>query len=331
VASSSSIGVGNWSEFSAVCWFFGKQLSNALKIPIGLVSSNWGGTIIQAWSSPDALSKCTAEKHFKVGHKVSSKLDPNHNSLLWNAMISPLLPMTIKGATWYQGEANAGQPKYYSCAFPAMIQDWNLKWGGGTSKKFGFYFVQLGPWNAGDMNAEAETRLAQLAATALPNVGYATAMDLGDPSSPFGDIHPRDKQTVGWRLSLSALALTYGQKLQYKGPEATHFSVLSSLPPAAVVQVSFSEDSIGSGLAERNFACPVQGQCAEYELLLDGKWQPAELSSMGAGGIILAAKITQSVTLTGARYGHANYPTATLANRDLLPAVPFEFPNPYQG
>jgi len=211
VASATTVGVGDWNEFSAACWFFGKNLYDDIKIPIGLVSDNWGGTIVQAWSSPDALKKCNAEDNMNVA-RVDSGAGPNDPSVLWNAMIVPVLPMSITGALWYQGESNAGQPNYYACAFPVMISDWRAKWGGETSKTFGFYFVQLAPWKSGDLNSEPLTRLSQVYANALPSVGVATAMDSGDPTSPFGDIHPRFKQIVGLRLSLAARAITYGEK-----------------------------------------------------------------------------------------------------------------------
>jgi len=246
VASSASIGAGDWSEFSAVCWFFGRDLFDKLHVPIGLFSDNWGGTPVQAWSSPDALKLCPTS--------VVSVGGPGDPSNLWNAMIVPILPMTITGATWYQGEANAGNSNYYACAFPEMIKDWRLKWGGETKKNFPFYFVQLSTWASNDVNSEALVRLSQMYATQLPNVGMCTAMDSGDPTSPFGDIHPRYKQIVGERLSLSALAIGYSQPIQYKGPEATQWTILSQSPQASV-RIEFSADSIGGGLMITPKAC----------------------------------------------------------------------------
>lgn len=136
---------GAWQYFSAVCWFYGRNIYNKTKIPIGLVSSNWGGTPDEAWSSPDALKECTTSD--KVKQRVCAGPNPHDPSVLWNAMINPLLNMSIYGAIWYQGEANAGNPTKYNCSFPAMINDWRKKWNeatnGDTDILFPFGFVQV--------------------------------------------------------------------------------------------------------------------------------------------------------------------------------------------
>jgi len=323
VASAATVGVGDWSEFSATCWFFGRDLYDKVKIPLGLLSDNWGGTPVQAWSSPDALKKCP-QKSLVYG------AGPNDPSNLWNAMIVPILPMTIKGATWYQGEANAGQPNYYACSFPAMITDWRLKWGGDTDKEFGFFFVQLAPWLNNDVNSEPLIRLAQLYATALPKVAVATAMDWGDPTSNAGSIHPRYKQIVGYRLSLAALAVTYGQTIQYKGPEATSWKI-QKLPPAVAVVVDFAPDSLGSGLVLTENTCDPNVpavQCGYYEIgTSDGKWTNGTASISG-NLLIVSANLAAGAVVSGVRYGWDNYPVATLYNKEGLPALPFVFPNP---
>jgi len=324
IASAGTIGIGDWNAFSAVCWFYGKNLYKTLKVPIGLISDNWGGTPVQAWSSAEALTKC------KAMEPPPSRVEgPNDPTQLWNAMIVPILPMTITGAIWYQGESNAGQPNYYACAFPAMISDWRERWGGETKKDFGFYFVQLAPWKStGD--GEPLTRLAQLYATKLPNVGVATAIDVGDPTSPFGDIHPRNKQIVGDRLYLISRALTYGEKIQYKGPEATGWKILTS-PPTASVIVDFAIDSIGDGLTLVTRSCSTTDdprQCGWYEIgTTDGKWTNATATIQG-NSIKISANLPSGVTINGVRYGWANYPVATLYNKNGLPALPFAFPNP---
>lgn len=333
VASSKTVGVGNWSAFSAACWFFGRDLQKELKIPIGLVSSNWGGTIVQAWSSPDAMGRC---KQAEIEHTQSPAMielfgvDPNHPNLLWNAMIVPFLDMTITGAIWYQGESNSGQPDYYACAFPAMIADWRAKWGGDTHKNFGFYFVQLAPWVSDDMNAEPLTRISQYFALRLPNVGLATAVDLGDKDSPFGSIHPRDKQAVGYRLALNALAIHYGVHVQNTGPAAFHFEVVSQGPPTATVRIHFERHTVGRGLVTQRFTCPVPGECAEYEVLVGSKWRTASFQAIHQDGhsIQITAPVSSNERITGVRYGYANYPATTLYNREGLPAVPYQFPDP---
>jgi len=322
-ASSASIGVGNWSAFSATCWFFGKNLYDQNKIPLGLISSNWGGTIVQAWSSPQALAKCKSENNEK------KRADPNQPSVLWNAMIIPILNTTIKGAVWYQGESNSGAAKYYSCAFPAMISDWRQKWGGGTSKTFGFYYVQLAPWKSDNKNNEFNTRIAQDFALKLPSVGLAVAMDLGDPTSPFGDIHPRDKQTVGKRLALSARGITYGQKIQYLGPAAESYtsSIQGNL---ATVTVFFKKDTIGSGLELRTASCEVPNNCAGFEICLNSVWTGTSIWKLhGSDGLEISTLISGQPQICGVRYADANYPLCYLYNKDDLPALPFSLPMPF--
>jgi len=309
--------------FSAVCWFFARNLYDRYKVPQGLISSNWGGTPVEAWSSPDALAKCKT----RIPRAISGP-NPNTPSVLWNAMIVPLLPMTIRGATWYQGEANSGQGQFYSCAFPAMISDWRLKWGGTTSKEFGFFFVQLAPWVNSADGSEPTIRISQLAATKLPKVGYACAYDLGDPQSPYGSVHPRDKQDVGYRLHLSAVALEYGDKVQYLGPVATDYKVTTDAPNAEVT-VNFSPESIGTGLVIRPGICNANltaNQCAWFEIgSSSGKWVN---TTIALGGTSLTLKATVDTKVTGVRGGWSNYPIGALFNLQNLPYVPFAFPSP---
>jgi len=326
VASAKTVGVGDWSEFSAACWFFGKDLYDVIKVPIGLISDNWGGTPVQAWSSPDALTKCTQS----AVKRSAESTGPDSPSQLWNAMIVPVLPMTILGATWYQGEANTGQQDYYACQFPAMIADWRLKWGGDTRKTFGFFYVQLAPWLQGDNTGEGLIRLGQVYANALPDVGVATAMDWGDPTSPYGSVHPRYKQIVGYRLSLLARGIIYLEKIQYTGPEAESYSVISGAPNAEV-NVVFKEGTVGSGLVLRDKQCdegvPIT-QCAWTEIGTDKGWVNATSIAIVDRSLSVKALIPAGSTIVGVRYAFGNYPVAPLYNVEGLPALPFYFPNP---
>ncbi|MEO5602967.1 MAG: sialate O-acetylesterase [Cyclobacteriaceae bacterium] len=147
----------------------------------------------------------------------TSGVGPNsYPTLLYNAMINPLLPYTIRGALWYQGESNAGRAFEYRKAFPLMISDWRKKWGQGD---FPFYFVQLATFNASGGNSKkgstwAELREAQAMTLALPNTGMAVTTDIGNPL----DIHPRNKRDVGKRLAALALSDIYGKDTISRGP-----------------------------------------------------------------------------------------------------------------
>lgn len=148
---------------------------------------------------------------------ISNAVNPNSApTLLFNAMVSPLIPYTIRGAIWYQGETNTGRAYQYRKAFPLLIRDWRGRWGLGD---FPFYFVELSSWNANNGNsvqgsAWAELREAQAMTLALTNTGMAVTSDIGNAK----DIHPKDKQDVGWRLAAIALNNCYGQKAEYSGP-----------------------------------------------------------------------------------------------------------------
>jgi sialate O-acetylesterase len=133
---------------------------------------------------------------------------PSSPTVLYNAMIAPLLPYALRGVIWYQGEANVGRERQYRDLFPAMIADWRQAWGLG---EFPFLFVQIAPFNT----MSPEIREAQLLTlNRSSNTAMAVTIDCGDAN----DIHPANKAPVGARLALAARALAYGEKLEYSGP-----------------------------------------------------------------------------------------------------------------
>jgi sialate O-acetylesterase len=334
-SSPDSVGGPDYTRFSAVCWYFGINLYDYYLVPIGLVSSNWGGTYIQAWSSPDALAKCTnedykeeeeepaAQEHFPAKYFAEETVagNPNEPSVLWNSMIVPMIPMRVRGAIWYQGEANVGSAKAYACQFPAMIMDWREKWNEGP-EMFGFHFVQLAPYSSGNTGKLPDMRLAQTDALNLPVVGFAVTTDLGDADSPYGAIHPRDKDDVGYRLFLNALYMTYHEEhITYLGP-----TVSSIVYNTSSAVVSFQEDTITTGLVLRKPVCPASlpaGSCAGAELLsADGNWHNATIKLDG-NTAIFALEEGSNHKVLGARYGYADWPLAIIYGGNGLPAPPF--------
>ncbi|CAI9596903.1 unnamed protein product [Staurois parvus] len=229
------LGHADFAYFSAVCWVFGRHLARKLKYPIGLVESSWGGTPVEAWSSKTALKKCelfnSSDPYFDI------LAGPCNYSVLWNAMIHPLLNMTIKGAIWYQGEQNTGMnTDLYNCTFPALISDWRRSFHesslGQTDPNFPFGFVQLSTCQKSQQKDNYPViRWHQTADYGyapnprMPNTFMAVAMDLGDEASPYGGVHPRDKETVGYRLYLGARAIAYGDKVQFQGPFPVRFDI----------------------------------------------------------------------------------------------------------
>ena len=150
-------------------------------------------------------------RQFYQRPELPAALGPYTPTTLYNAMIHPLVPYTIQGAIWYQGESNAGNPKQYTYLFPAMITNWREVWGQG---EFPFYYVQIAPYDYGEWTRSYELRDAQRKTLSLTNTGMAVTLDIGNPQN----IHPADKQDVGKRLALWALAKTYGKDVVYSGP-----------------------------------------------------------------------------------------------------------------
>ncbi|XP_078687714.1 sialate O-acetylesterase-like [Branchiostoma floridae x Branchiostoma belcheri] len=232
VASAASVGGGMWNYFSALCWFYGRDLYDTLQYPIGLVASSYEGTPIEYWSSPEVLQKCDVDNTLPKRDKKHALIVPgdNQNSVLWNAMIHPLLNMTIKGAIWYQGESNADHPDSYLCLFPAMIDSWRDSWyqgtGGQTDPTFPFGFMQI----SGNVPGSTDLGYPEIRWHQTADFGYvpnpkmekvfmAVAMDLWRPDSPWLTVHPQDKQDMGTRLSLAARAVAYGDKnIKFQGP-----------------------------------------------------------------------------------------------------------------
>jgi sialate O-acetylesterase len=225
---------------------------------------------------------------------------------LYHAMLYPLAPYAIRGAVWYQGETNAGRAYQYRTLLPAMIHDWHALWGQGP---FPFGIVQLANYRAVSEEPQesewADLREAQLL-TALndPNVGLATTIDIGEAE----DIHPRNKQDVGNRLSLWALAKVYGFKIEYSGPLYD-----SMVVEGDTIIVSFRHAESGlvvKGDAVHGFA--IAGE--DYQFV----WANAEIR--GNKVLVWSDEIVNPVAV---RYAWADNPVCNLYNSEMLPAVPF--------
>jgi len=226
-------------------------------------------------------------------------------TVLFNAMIAPLEAFKIKGAIWYQGEANASKPAQYRKLFPAMIKDWRSAWG----NDFPFLFVQLAGFGREEAQpAEyqwAELREAQDKALSLPNTGMATAIDVGDAS----DIHPRNKQEVSRRLALVARHLVYQDKVQASGPRYKSMAMDGNN-----VRVQFAE--VGSGLQAQN-----GNELRGFSIAgADGKYVWAKAKIVGNEVIVNNDTVTAPKAV---RYDWGNTPQGNLYNKDGLPALPF--------
>jgi sialate O-acetylesterase len=226
----------NVSEFSATAYMFGLMLNKALKVPVGLICTSWGGTRIEPWMSETGFTKFDWVK-LPDKTQPDPKLSPQTPTVLFNAMINPIVGYGIRGAIWYQGEANRNEPAQYQQLMPGLVENWRSVWGVG---EFPFYYVQIAPYNYGPTGLNsAYLREAQLkASTAIPNIGMACIMDCGE-----GDcIHPANKAAAGNRLAYLALVKTYGKKgFACEGPVFKEMKIEGN-------QVSLTFDNIPNGL-----------------------------------------------------------------------------------
>jgi sialate O-acetylesterase len=309
---------GSWSEcgpgtvggFSAVGYYFGRDLNKALDVPIGLIHSSWGGTVAEAWTPRPELERHAEFKYMldNLGKATQQGKpgNPNIATVLYNGMIHPLRPFAFRGAIWYQGESNAGRAYEYRKLFPTMIESWRKAWELGD---FPFLFVQLAPFMAIETepkeSAWAELREAQLlTAQHVKNTGMAVITDVGDPR----DIHPQQKGPVGARLALAARALAYKEKITYSGPMYDSMQVEGNK-----VIVSFKH--LGQGLEARD------GELRGFAVAgKDRKFYNAQARIAGDKVEVWSDKVPAPVA---ARYGWANCPVVNLWNKDGLPASPF--------
>ncbi|KAK6168919.1 hypothetical protein SNE40_020075 [Patella caerulea] len=334
MANKESVGFAPWKYFSSVCWLFGKSLYDKKQYPIGLIATDWGGTPVEAWSSVEALSKCglqagqypVEEEWFGVGATMG-------NSVLWNAMVHPMINMTIYGAIWYQGEANqVVNVNKYNCTFPTMIDDWRLQFSqaGDTNPLFPFGFVQLAA-NRLDPSISTgfpDIRWHQTADYGLvpnkrmPNVFMSVAMDLPDFFSPDGSIHPRDKQDVAIRLVLSGLAVAYNDTVpEWQGPLPNQVS----LSPTEIT-LDFSAEIEVRTVEGFEICCSVGGgdECISSK----SWWLPTPIVSKTTKSINLYPICATGENILGIRYSWRESPCqfkkcaiySTLAE---LPGPPF--------
>ena len=323
-------------DFSAVAYFFGRDLQAARGVPVGIIHTSWGGSPAEVWMSERVLAGNPGyKKDILGGYEVAMKnleaakasfpeqlakakqagaktlpqapREPWRPTELYNSMIHPLLPFAIKGAIWYQGESNAGRAWQYRTLFADMIQNWRQDWGQGS---FTFLTVQLAPFTKilpepADSNW-AELREAQIVASKnVGNAGTVVITDVGEET----DIHPTKKEPVGARLALVARKLTYGENIVASGP-----TLKSASFSGGKAVVTFGD--AGKGLEARG------GDLKGFAIAgADGKFVWASAKIVGQDKIELTNSAVKQPTAV--RFGWANYPVVNLWNKDGLPAHPF--------
>ncbi|WP_018631051.1 sialate O-acetylesterase [Niabella aurantiaca] len=324
------------AAFSAVAYYFGREIQEATGVPVGLIHSSWGGTPAESWTRREVLNADSdlrvildryeaAVKNYPkdqdryrqelrqwlndsaahpgtVRKKPARPVDPEKNSKsptkLYNAMIHPLVPFTLSGTIWYQGESNASRAYQYRKLFPAMIRSWRKEW----KARFPFYFVQIAPHR----QQSPEIREAQLLTyKTVPGTGMAVITDAGDSL----DIHPRNKAVVGHRLALWALAKTYGRKdIVFSGP-----LYQSTKREGTKMRIRFS--FADGGLVAK------EGALTGFTIAgADRKFVPATAVIEGNTVVVSGSGVTAPVAV---RFGWTTVPHAVLFNNAGLPASPF--------
>jgi sialate O-acetylesterase len=306
-------GLGRWvvcspgtvAPFSAVLYFFGREIQSSLGGAVGLINSSEGATPIESWID---ASVQRAEPGLK-DYVAKLEADPaevarRHGDLggLFNAKIAPLVPFGVRGVLWYQGEANTFPEKapFYERELRLLIKDWRAKWG----EALPFAWVQLPNFGGPGRNWPL-VREAMLKALAEPGTGMAIAIDVGEEKN----IHPKNKQAVGHRLALWALGSVYERKM------AATSGPLPRDPEFRGHQVVVPFSHTAGGLVAQGG--PLRGFDVAGE---DRKWRPAEARVAGDAVEIEAAEVATPVAV---RYAWENNPSCNLFNAAGLPATPF--------
>ena len=310
------------STWGATAYFFARGVFQSANVPIGIIESAYSGTLAEYWASLDAQQaipelKTYSDQQLDLYYKGKAALYSTPGGL-FNSMISPLIPFAMRGAIWYQGESNAGDPMKYRVLLPTLIQDWRSRW---QLADFPFYIVQL-PNYSDDWSALREAQMLTL--QTVTNTGMAVTIDIGNPTN----IHPAYKQDVGQRLACLALNRNYGFASVVPSGPVFRNSVIEGNQ----IRIFFDYAESGLITGVKNVSVPlspVQEQPgvapAWFEIAgTDGIYFTATATIDGAT-VVLSSPAVSSPSL--ARYAWSANPLGNnLYNRAGLPASPFRTP-----
>ena len=316
-------------DFSAMSYYFARKMQQELNVPIGIITANWGGTGAECWTPEEKMKthpmlrniysrwyQWEVDKETDSIAYVSTKKDndkleeprsiymikrPHRRpSVLYNAMVSPLMPYTIKGVIWYQGTSNREWANEYLEQMKALIYGWREKWQIGD---FPFYFLQLTAYKYSDSNLAAIIRENQLKTLEVPYTAMCPTMDIGD----INELHVTYKLPYGERLATIALANSYQKQIPFCGPLYQGFKQVGN-----TIEISFKHANRLNFKGEKLNDIFVAGE--------DKKFVKAEAYIQNDKLVVFSPQVAQPVSV---RYAWNNTGAANLFNGDNLPASPF--------
>jgi sialate O-acetylesterase len=328
-------------KFSAVAYFFGREIAAKENVPVGLIDSTWGGTPADAWVSmgtlgtnpallpafasratfadkvTDAAAQIAAEKAEDAAAKAAGQPAPKHDwhpdevswlpAGLYNGMIAPLTPLEVKGFIWYQGETNSAHDRapYYETLFSGLIEDWRSRFDQGALP---FFFVQISSFNSPGEDW-GRVRDEQRRTLAVTKTGMAVTLDVGDAHN----VHPPDKQTVGHRLALAARHIAYGEDVAYGSPLFRQATAELQTDGSTALRVWFDN---AQGLTVRGAAASTAFEVAGP----DHHFVPAQARIDGETVVVTSSELKNPVYV---RYGWMGVMPDNLFNAAGLPASTF--------
>lgn len=287
-------------DFSAVAYFFGRELHQTLGAPVGLINSSWGGTPAETWVASQAIEE-KPELAKAAATLTPVPWGPVEAGRAFNAMIAPLIPYRIAGVLWYQGEANAANPHTYSSLLQRLIENWREQWG----YEFPFYFAQIAPWNYGRPQEGVLVRDEQRKTLRTPKTGMVVTSDIGN----IDDIHPRNKLDVGLRFANLALNQHYGkQDRPVSGPLYREMK-----KEGAKIRLYFEHAE--GGLVSKG------KELTHFEIAgPDRKFVPAKAKIDGNSIVVSARGVKEPAAV---RFAWSNTAEPNLFNKQGLPASSF--------
>lgn len=295
-------------DFSATAYFYAKALYKKLHVPIGIIQSSIGGTPVEAWTSKGYLSKMIDFNKIieeqETQNTNTTKINSNSPTVLFNGMINPVVPYTIKGIIWYQGESNVGRAEQYKRLFPNLIRDWRNQWG----EELPFYYVQIAPYiyEAVDQHEQGQKlRDAQRYGLGLRNTGMVSTLDIGY----LRTAHPPYKQQVGERLALFALKNQYGEKSLVASGPLFKKAIISGK------EINIEFESVGGGLVSS------ANGLNNFEIAgADKNYVKADAKIVENKVVVSNASVVNPFYV---RYAWSDESIGTLFNKEGLPAATF--------